>query len=49
MFGQEDYILQHTNVSCHMPVNVYYEPSALYEVKRMIMQLIYKLMMNLDK
>lgn len=34
MFGQEDYILQHTNVSCHMPVNVYYEPSALYEVKK---------------
>ena len=30
----KDYILQHTNVSCHMPVNVYYEPSALYEVKK---------------
>ena len=34
MFGQENYILEHTNVSCHMPVNVYYEPSALYEVKK---------------
>ena len=34
IFGQEDYILQHTNVTCHMPVNVYYEPSSLYEVRK---------------
>lgn len=34
MFGQEDYIQQHTNVTCHMPVNVYYELSSLYEVRK---------------
>ena len=34
MFNQEDYISQHTNVTCHMPVNVYYEPSSLYEVRK---------------
>lgn len=34
MFNQEDYILKNTNVSCHMPVNVYYEPSSLYEVRK---------------
>lgn len=34
MFGQEDYILQHTNVTCHMPVNVYYESTSLYEVRK---------------
>lgn len=34
MFGQEDYIQQHTNVTCHMPVNVYYEPSSFYEVRK---------------
>ena len=34
MFGQEDYIEKHTNVTCHMPVNVYYEPSSLYEVRK---------------
>ena len=34
MFGQEDYIQQHTNITCHMPVNVYYEPSSLYEVRK---------------
>lgn len=34
MFGQDDYIQQHTNVTCHMPVNVYYEPSSLYEVRK---------------
>lgn len=34
MFGQENYIQQHTNVSCHMPVNVYFEPSSLYEVRK---------------
>lgn len=34
MFKQEDYILNHTNVTCHMPVNVYYEPSSLYEVRK---------------
>lgn len=33
-FGQEDYIQQHTNVTCHMPVNVYYKPSSLYEVRK---------------
>ena len=34
MFRQEDYILKHTNVTCHMPVNVYYEPSSFYEVRK---------------
>lgn len=34
IFDKEDYILHNTNVTCHMPVNVYYEPSALYEVKK---------------
>ena len=34
MFKQEDYILKHTNVTCHMPVNVYYEPSSFYEVRK---------------
>lgn len=34
MFGQEDFIEKHTNVTCHMPVNVYYEPSSLYEVRK---------------
>lgn len=34
MFGQEDYIQQHSNITFHMPVNVYYEPSALYEVRK---------------
>lgn len=34
MFGQENYIQQHISVTCHMPVNVYYEPSALYEVRK---------------
>ena len=34
MFGQSDYIQQHTNVTCHMPVNVYYEPSSFYEVRK---------------
>ena len=33
MFGKSDYIARNTNVTCHMPVNVYYEPSRLYEVK----------------
>lgn len=34
MFGQENYIQQHTSITCHMPVNVYYEPTALYEVRK---------------
>lgn len=34
LFGQEDYIEKHTNVTCHMPVNVYYESSSLYEVRK---------------
>lgn len=33
MFGMSDYLARNVNVSCHMPVNVYYEPSRLYEVK----------------
>ena len=33
MFGKSDYIARNTNVTCHMPVNVYYEPARLYEVK----------------
>lgn len=34
IFGEIDYIQQHTNVTCHMPVNIYYETSALYEVRK---------------
>ena len=34
IFGQEDYILKHTNVTCHMPVTVYYEPTSFYEVRK---------------
>ena len=34
MFGQEDYIEKHTNDTFHMPVNVYYEPSSLYEIRK---------------
>ena len=34
MFEQDDYILKHTNVTCHMPVNVYYESSSFYEVRK---------------
>ena len=34
MFGQNDYILKHTNVTCHMPVNVYYESTSFYEVRK---------------
>lgn len=33
MFGIPDYLARNINVTCHMPVNVYYEPSRLYEVK----------------
>ena len=33
MFGKSDYIARNTNVTCHMPVNVYYEPARLYDVK----------------
>jgi hypothetical protein len=33
IFGEEDYIARNTNVACHMPVNVFYEPTKKYEVK----------------
>ena len=33
IFGEEGYIARNTNVACHMPVNVFYEPTKKYEVK----------------
>lgn len=33
MFGQKNFIYSNTHVTCHMPVNVYCEENALYEVK----------------
>lgn len=33
MFGSEDFIERNVNVSCHMPVNVYYKPVRLYDVR----------------
>lgn len=33
MFGNADYIQENTHVTCHMPVNVYCEDNALYEVR----------------
>lgn len=33
IFGREKFIEENINISAHMPVNVYYEPSKLYEVK----------------
>lgn len=33
IFGQKNYIYSNTHVTCHMPVNVYYEENAEYEVK----------------
>lgn len=33
IFGQKNYIYSHTHVTCHMPVNVYCEENAKYEVK----------------
>lgn len=33
IFGEENYIARNTNVACHMPVNVFYEPTKKYEVK----------------
>lgn len=33
IFGKEDHITQNTNVSCHMPVNVYCEDTAEFEVR----------------
>ena len=33
IFGTKDYIVSNTHVTCHMPVNVYCEESALYEVR----------------
>ena len=31
--GNENFIYEHTHVTCHMPVNVYCEDNALYEVR----------------
>ena len=31
--GNENYIYENTHVTCHMPVNVYCEENALYEVR----------------
>lgn len=33
MFGSADHIYSNTNVTCHKPVNVYYEDTAIYEVR----------------
>ena len=33
IFGKEKYIENNTSVTCHMPVNVYYKPSAEYEIR----------------
>ena len=33
IFGREGFIETNVNVSAHMPVNIFYEPSKLYEVK----------------
>ena len=33
IFGSENFIERNVNISCHMPVNVYYEPTKLYEVR----------------
>lgn len=33
IFGKEKYIEENTMVTCHLPVNVYYESSAEYEVR----------------
>lgn len=33
MFGSKDYIFNNTNVTCHMPVNVYYDSHSKYEVR----------------
>ena len=33
IFGKENYILEHTEITCHQPVNVYYKPSAEYEIR----------------
>lgn len=33
MFGDENYIEKNTQITCHMPVNVYYESNAKYEVR----------------
>ena len=31
--GNDNYIYENTHVTCHMPVNVYCEENALYEVR----------------
>ncbi len=33
IFGKSDFISRNTNVTSHMPVNVYYEPARLYDIK----------------
>ena len=33
MFGSADHINSNTHVPCHKPVNVYYEDTAIYEVR----------------
>ena len=33
MFGNRNYIYENTNVSCHLPVNVFYDCHAKYEVR----------------
>lgn len=34
MFNNNEFIKNHTNVSCHTPVNVYFDPTSLYEVRK---------------
>lgn len=33
MFGNNNHIYENTNISCHLPVNVYYDTYAKYEVR----------------
>lgn len=33
MFGNDNFIYENTHVTCHMPVNVYCENSAIYEIR----------------
>lgn len=33
MFGNNNFIYENTNVSCHLPVNVFYDTYSRYEVR----------------
>ena len=34
LWGDSNFIYHNTNVSLHMPVNVFYEPENIYEVRK---------------